>query len=115
MNRRTQRHMPSAQLSEKALAEIIRRVVAIASPEKVILFGSAARGEMGPDSDIDLLVVKRGVHRARVAGEIYMGLLGIGQAVDVVVVHLEDIERYRESPALIIGSALREGKVVYAA
>jgi len=42
------------------LADIVRRVVEAAQPDKIILFGSAARGEMGPDSDIDLLVIKRG-------------------------------------------------------
>ena len=43
-------------------------LVEAAQPEKIILFGSAARGEMGPDSDVDLLVVKSGVHRRELAG-----------------------------------------------
>ena len=47
-------------VSEEALEEIIRRVAEVAQPERIILFGSAARGEMGPNSDVDLLVVKRG-------------------------------------------------------
>ncbi|MDO9325800.1 MAG: nucleotidyltransferase domain-containing protein [Methanoregula sp.] len=42
------------------LGEIVRRIVACASPEKIILFGSGARDEMGPDSDIDILVIKNG-------------------------------------------------------
>jgi len=46
---------------------VIRRIVEIAQPEKIILFGSAARGEMGPHSDVDLLVVKSGVHRRKLA------------------------------------------------
>lgn len=96
------------------LDEIIRRVVEIADPEKIILFGSAARGDIGPDSDVDLLVVKSGVHRRRLAQTIYMNLFGVGQAVDVVVVTPEDIERYKDSFALVIEPALREGKVVYA-
>ncbi len=45
-------------LSKRKLGEIIRRVVKVAQPEKIILFGSAARGEMRPNSDVDLLVVK---------------------------------------------------------
>jgi predicted nucleotidyltransferase len=40
------------------LADIVKRVVEAAKPEKVVLFGSAARGTMGPDSDLDLLVIK---------------------------------------------------------
>lgn len=101
-------------LAPKVLDEIIRRIVEIATPEKIILFGSAARGEMGPNSDVDLLVVKSGAHRRRVTQAIYMSLLGVGQAVDVVVVTPEDIERFKDSFALIIEPALREGKVIYA-
>ena len=42
------------------LADIVKRVVRAAKPEKIVLFGAAARGEMGPDSDYDLLVIKGG-------------------------------------------------------
>jgi predicted nucleotidyltransferase len=102
------------QVEQKVLNEIIRRIVEVAQPEKIILFGSAVRGEMGPNSDVDLLVVKSGVHRRRLTQAIYMNLFGVGQAVDVVVVTPEDIERYKDSFALVIEPALREGKVVYA-
>jgi predicted nucleotidyltransferase len=102
------------QVNQAALDEIVRRIVEVAQPEKIILFGSAARGEMGPHSDVDLLVVKSGVHRRRLAQAIYMRLFGVGQAVDVVVVTPEDIERYKDSFALVIQPALREGKVLYA-
>jgi hypothetical protein len=46
---------------------------------------------------------------------IYMSMRGVGQAVDVILVTPEDVERYRESDALVIAPALREGRVVYAA
>ncbi len=111
------RNIASAKISgisDQKLEEIIRRVVQVAHPEKIILFGSAARGEMGSDSDVDLLVVKSGVHRRQLATEIYMHLFDIKQSVDIVVVTPEDIERYGHSPALVIEPALREGKVVYA-
>lgn len=101
-------------ISQKTLQQIIERIVEVAQPEKIILFGSAARGEMGPNSDVDLLVIKAGAHRLDLAGQIYRNLHGVGEAVDVVVVTPEDVERYRESPALVIAPALREGKVVYA-
>jgi uncharacterized protein len=101
-------------ISQEKLDQIIRRIVEVAKPEKIILFGSAARGEMGPHSDVDLLVIKGGdIHRGRLTEEIYMHLSGVGQAVDVVVVTPEDVERYRDSFALVIYPALREGKVVY--
>jgi predicted nucleotidyltransferase len=101
-------------VEQEILDKIIQRIVEVAAPEKIILFGSAARGEMGPNSDVDLLVVKSGVHRRRLTQAIYMNLFGVGQAVDVVVVTPEDIERYKDSFALVIEPALREGKVVYA-
>lgn len=101
-------------IAQKALDEIVRRIVEVAAPEKIILFGSAARGEVGPNSDIDLLVVKSGIHRRRLAQTIYMNLFGVGYAVDVIVVTPEDIERHKNSLALVIEPALREGKVVYA-
>ena len=99
--------------NKKVLDDIIKRIVEVAKPEKIILFGSAARGEIGPSSDLDLLIVKSGAHRRKLAQEIYMNLFGVGQAVDIVVVTPEDIERYRDSIGLIIEPALKEGKVVY--
>ena len=101
-------------VSEQILQEIIRRIVAVAEPEKIVMFGSAARGEMGPHSDVDLLVVRSGVHRRKLAMAIYKHLAGVGCPVDVIVVTPEDIERYGNSPALIIHPALKEGRVVYA-
>src|SRR2546426_9192522 len=89
------------RLDEEALQEIIRRVVEVAKPEKIILFGSAARGEMGPHSDVDLLVVKKGkCDRSRLVGGIYMRLHGVGQAVDVIVVTPKEVERYRNTHCL---------------
>ncbi|MFQ5794098.1 MAG: winged helix-turn-helix transcriptional regulator [Candidatus Bipolaricaulia bacterium] len=103
-----------AQAVRERLAEIIQRIVEVAEPEEIILFGSAARGEMGPNSDLDLLVVKAGdYHRGRLTEEIYMSLFGVGQAVDVIVVTPEDVERYRDAFCLVIEPALREGQVVY--
>jgi len=95
------------------LDEIIRRVVRAADPERIVLFGSAARGQMGPNSDVDLLVIKSGANRLELMGRIYEHLIGVEAAVDVIVVTPEDVERYGDSHALIIAPALKEGKVVY--
>jgi len=98
------------------LKELIRRIVEVSRPEKIILFGSAAKGRMGPNSDVDLLVVKRGrFNRGRVTEAIYMNMHGVGAAVDVIVVKPEELERYRHTRCLVIAPALTEGKVVYAA
>ena len=96
------------------LDEIIRRIVEVAQPDRIILFGSAARGQMGPDSDLDFLVVKAGVaHRRRLAQQVYLGLFGIPVPVDVIVVSPQDIEAHGDKVGTIIAPALREGKVVY--
>jgi len=97
------------------LDEVIRRIRSVAKPERIILFGSWARGAPHPDSDVDLLVVKKGARRRELAMRIYRALIGVGRAVDVVVVTPEDIERYGDNAATVIAPALREGRVVYAA
>ncbi|WP_419166754.1 nucleotidyltransferase domain-containing protein [Candidatus Palauibacter sp.] len=100
-------------LDETTLDDIVRRVVAASRPEKVILFGSAARGEMGRHSDVDLLVVKQCDNNWDVLEEIYDELYGVPAAVDVIVVTPGDVERYRDAHALVIKPALQEGRVVY--
>ena len=107
--------MNKEMLAQQILDDIIRRIVEVAQPEKIILFGSAARGEMNRHSDVDLLVVKEGMHRRDMAGRIYENLWGVGAAVDVVVVTPADVEHYKDSHALVIKPALREGRVVYEA
>lgn len=104
------------RLNPATLEEIVRRIVQVAQPDRIILFGSAARGEMGPDSDVDLLVVKSGVpHRGRLTEEIYVKLAGIGVGVDVVVATPEDVEYLKDRVGSVIRPALREGREVYAA
>ena len=68
------------------LGEIIQRIFKVIHPQRIVLFGSAVRDQMGPDSDLDLLVIVRGpVHRRALAQEIYRNLHGIPLPVDVVV------------------------------
>ncbi len=101
-------------VTQEVLDEIIRRVVEVAQPEKIVLFGSAARGEMARHSDVDLLVVKSGkFDQSRLLGDIYMNLHGVGSAVDVILVTPEQVERYRNTHCLVIAPALQEGKEIY--
>ena len=106
----------TGRVKRKVLADVIRRVVEAAQPDKIVLFGSAARGEMGPNSDLDLLVIKGGkFNRGRVTTEIYRHLAGAEAAVDVVVVTPKTSSAIRDSPSWLIYPAMREGKVVYGA
>jgi predicted nucleotidyltransferase len=102
------------ELASAVLDDIVRRVVEAASPQQILLFGSAARGTMDTDSDVDLLVVKSGrFHRGRLVEAIYRKLHGAEAAVDVIVVTPEEVERYRDDDCLIVAPALREGRLVY--
>jgi predicted nucleotidyltransferase len=106
--------MQKKNVPKKILQNIIQRIVEVAHPDRIIMFGSAARGEMGPHSDIDLLVIQKGLRNPRdVAAKIYMQLYGVGKAVDIIVVSPEQVEKYRDSPYLVIYPATREGVVIY--
>ena len=102
-------------LDQRTLDDIIRRVVEVAQPERIILFGSAARDDMNANSDVDLLIIKAGVDTVRLMAQVYRRLHGVGAAVDAIVVTPADVERFKDSHALIIKPALREGRVVYEA
>ena len=100
----------------EVLREIVARVVQVAHPQRLILFGSAARGEMGPDSDVDLLVVVQDpVHRRDLAGKIYRNLHGVQVPVDVVVVTENDLREFGDKLGTVLYPALKEGVVVYEA
>jgi predicted nucleotidyltransferase len=96
------------------LKEITHRIRATTTPERIILFGSYARGDPGPDSDLDLLVVVPGVqHTRQESTRIRRALRGLLVPIDVIVATPEQIERYRDSIGLVYGPALREGQVLY--
>ena len=102
-------------LDQSTLDDIIRRIVEVAHPEKIILFGSAARDDLNRHSDVDLLVVKDDSDPWAAMGDIYGNLRGVGVAVDAIVVTPAQMERYKDSHALVIKPALREGRVIYEA
>ncbi len=105
--------MKHRMLDESTLDDIIRRVVEVARPDRIVLFGSAARGEMGPHSDVDIMVVKDCASRRGMSAKIRRNLYGVQVPVDVVVVTPDDLKRFKDSHGLVIKPALREGTVVY--
>ena len=102
-------------LDQTMLDDVIQRVVEVAQPERIILFGSAAQGRMGRNSDLDLLIIKDGSDPISLMTRIYRRLHGVGVAVDAIVASPEDVERYKDAHALVYKPALREGRVVYEA
>ncbi len=96
------------------LPEITRRILGVSNPQKIILFGSFARGDYGPDSDLDLLVIMEGIDSPRAeSNRLRRALRGLLTPVDVLVATPQQIERHRESIGLIYGPALKEGVVIY--
>jgi uncharacterized protein len=102
---------------DPALAEVVRRLVEAYRPERIYLFGSKARGEAGPDSDYDLMVVvpdnaPAERRRSRLAYEV---LRGTGAAADVLVCTRSYFEPRRSLKASLPGTVLREGRLLHGA
>lgn len=99
------------------LAEIVRRLVRAYQPERIYLFGSVARGEGGPNSDYDLLVVvaDEAPPERKDSKLAYRVLWGTGTAADVIVWEKTRFERRTRVVCSLPGTVLREGKLLYGA
>ena len=106
-------------VTDALLDRMIRTIVDEVDPEQVILFGSRARGDARPDSDVDLLVVESepfGAGRSRHAETVRLNraLVATPVARDILVYSRDDIEQWRGSLNHVAARALREGRVLYA-
>jgi predicted nucleotidyltransferase len=100
----------------QTIEELVHRIVEVVHPQRIILFGSAARGDIRPDSDIDVLVVMpEGAHRRRTAQELHERLFGFPLPVDILVATPVDLEKHQDNLGLIYHKILREGREIYAA
>ena len=100
---------------QRTIQRMVNRVVKRFHPERVILFGSYARGDAGPDSDVDLLVVMRGPKPKRNAAlEIRAALRNFRVPKDIIVTRSADFAWRKEVIGTIERPAAREGKVLYA-
>lgn len=98
------------------IKEIVRRVLAVSRPDRIILFGSAATGRMNQDSDVDLLVLEREVSDARKdIVRIREALAGLPFPFDVVVMSRDRFEETRDVIGGIAWPAARYGRVIYEA
>lgn len=97
------------------IQEIVRRVVATSAPQKIILFGSAASGELTQDSDIDLLVIKADASDPlRESVRLRRALRGLGYPFDVIVISEQWFEESKDLVGGIAHPAHKYGKVIYA-
>ena len=104
-------------LQDPHLREIVRRLIKAYEPERIYLFGSMARGDAGPDSDYDLLLVvpddappER--KRSRLA---YEALWGVGRAADVLLLTRSRFESRLHLTASLPAMVIREGRLLHAA
>src|SRR5258706_7268995 len=101
-------------VDEGLIEEIVRRLVAAIDPDRIILFGSRARGDSGPDSDIDLLVIKDTVEPAyRRTIPAYRALSGLGISKDIIWRTPAEVEDWSHVPTYVTTRALQEGRVLY--
>ena len=106
--------MNEAAGSPEVLDNLVRRIAERFSPDKIILFGSRARGDAGPDSDIDLLVLFSDVADPnKRAAELYASLLDFPSPMDIVVSTSSRFERYRNVVNTVYWPASREGRILY--
>lgn len=114
MARGAQERAVNQAAAEATILQMVTRIVERFQPDKIILFGSHARGTAGPDSDVDLLVVMRVEgSRRRQAAAIDGALLDRELPLDLVVITPEELARDKDRIGSIVRPALREGRVLY--
>ena len=106
--------MVKPALARYTIQKMVQIIVKNIKPVKIILFGSYARDQVNPDSDIDLLIVMEKVQNKRKkAVEIYQLLAGSGIPKDIIVTTPYEIAKYKNIPGTIFQPAILEGKVLY--
>ena len=101
-------------IDDALIEEIVRRVLSVAHPDRIILFGSAAAGSMTRDSDIDLLVVEAQENdRRRESVQIGDALRGMGFPFDVLVISRDWFEASKNVVGGIAYPANKHGRVIY--
>lgn len=107
--------LPRVDIADPLLSRIVARLVDAYDPDHIYLFGSTARGDAGPDSDYDLLVIvpddaSPERQRSRLA---YEALWPVGRAGDVVVMRRGHFDARRHVTASLPATILSEGKLLY--
>jgi len=107
---------PTRIINDNFLSEMVVKMRQVGSPEKIVLFGSRARGDASSDSDIDLLVIEKSdLPRYKRAARYRRAVAGMCAAKDIVVWSPEEIDEWKTVPNAFITTILREGQVLYEA
>ncbi len=106
--------MYAVVVDETLLHQIVQRLVNALDPEKIVLFGSRARGDAEPDSDVDLLLIKDSAELPwRRTVRAHAALAGVGIPLDILWRTPGEIEEWAEARNYITTRAMREGRVLY--
>jgi len=101
-------------LSRQLRNVLVRRIRKACDPDRIILFGSHARGRAHEQSDIDLMVIKSGIeHRRREAVKVYRALKGLCLPVDILIATPEIMEQYKGYFFTVYHDVARDGRVIY--
>jgi len=99
---------------ESLLSQMVARIRAVIQPQRVVLFGSRARGTGRPGSDFDLLVISESDQpRYRRAAPLYAAMADLAAEVEVMVYTPREVEEWSAVPESFVTTALREGRVLY--
>jgi predicted nucleotidyltransferase len=103
--------------SDRILEEMVRRLVTAFHPDYIYLYGSRARGEAGPDSDYDLMMVvpSSQIPRYRRDQQAFRALCGMGVPKEVIVLTRAEFEAGQQVTCSLPATVLREGRLLYAA
>ena len=101
-------------ISEDSLRQTVSRIANFIDAQKIILFGSYARGEATQNSDVDLLIIANSqLPRFKRSRVLYKNLIPYPFSMDLVVYTPEEIEKDKKSPLSFVSTVLKEGKIVY--
>jgi predicted nucleotidyltransferase len=102
-------------LPQDFLKEIVRRILRVAQPEKIILFGSFARNEATEASDLDLLIIQStsSLPRYKRSTPVRLALRGLFPSKDILIYTQKEVQDWKTAETSFIASILREGTVLY--
>lgn len=106
------------KLNQETIDQLVRVIVHEVNPQEVILFGSHARGDARPDSDVDVMVIEQepfSAERSRRAEytKLSKALREFPTALDILLYSRDEFDYWKDSPNHVVGRAQREGRVIH--
>jgi len=98
---------------DKEIQQIVERIVKFYSPEAIILFGSAVKGEIHPNSDIDLMVIKK-TSKKPIWRRVEARKIAKAEVpIDIIVLTPEEFIKLKQSRSPFLMEIIDSGKILY--